>query len=83
MASVSVTYVHVWLHDSTADSDRDLPPPDTQKDLERQRRNQADTLTDGCSVFVSEGLLRLSHPGNGIPEEKAFDYMSYPIHLSL
>lgn len=38
---------------------------------------------DGCSVFVNEGLLRLSHSGNGIPEEKAFEYMCYPIHLSL
>lgn len=26
--------------------------------------------------------LRLSHPGNGFPEEEASDYTSHPIRLS-
>lgn len=79
VASVSVTHTSTYGCVTASG----ICSPDTQEDLERQGRNQADTLTDGCRVFVSAGLLRLSRPGNGIPEEQAFDYMSYPIHLSL
>ena len=49
--------------------------------------NHADTLTDEMcrGAFESDGLPRRRRclppsPGNGIPEGKAFDYTSHPIH---